>query len=128
MTAIAWYILASVREMRCNMIRIFLLLCPLLLRRCCTAIACSRGRVIVHCVLTFVGWGSLDGRQILVLAVGLVVSIAACAAVAAAVATVVAVAITSRVRLAGPSVGAGVGVRCHACYCIDVLSLDVGVG
>ena len=135
MTAIAWYTSSSIRAIRFDMFRTFLLLRFLLQRRCCAAIARSSGRVLARRVVTSVGWGSPDTRRLRVLAAGLAAAMAAladaAAAVAAAVAAVAAAdaaALAPRVRLAGPSVGNGVGVRRLDRSRIVVVSRGDGVG
>ena len=117
--------------MRFDMVCSFLLLWFLLQRRCCATIARSSGRVLACRVLTSVGWRNSDARRLLVLALGLAAITAAHAAAVAARAAAVAAAaadLAPRVRLTGPSVGAGVDVRCHARSRIVAVSLSVDVG
>ena len=78
-------------------------------------------------VITSISWGSNDSRQLLVLA-ALAAVTAACATDAASVAVTVAATITSQVCLAGPSIDAGVGVRCFDRNRIAAVSLGAGVG
>jgi hypothetical protein len=93
--------LSSILVIRFDMVRGFLMLRLFLQRCCCTAIARSSGRVLAHCVLTSVGWGSPDVRQLLVLAAGLAATTATrAAAVAARAATIAAAAAAAAAAIA----------------------------